>query len=442
MGRVAILGAGPAGSGLAIRLRQLGHQAVLIDRGRPRRRMGESLAPGAWPLLEALGLSGAVAAAGFPRAEAVRLDWGPEPVTRTDPGARAHLVDRTRFDALLREAAVAAGATLLRPASVVARERHPDGWHLTIAGRDEPLVADFLAIATGRAGSGRPLGPRTLALHARVAGADADRPRLWALPGGWLWQLPTGGGTAELVAGVAAGPLAAIRTRLAGMLAVAGTPGALVGPVGLDDATVRAHLRPIEPGLIRLGDAALALDPLAAAGTQKALKEALAAAAVIHTALGRPGDTALAADYWTGMLTAVAERHRGWSAAHAGEALQRHQTSFWRARAGPAIEPPPPPSPADLADRPLHLSPAARLIHAPALEGDFVIRRPAIVHPGLDQPAAFVGTADLPALVARLVPGDTALETARRWTDSMPLPSAVATAAWMVRTGLLVAAQP
>jgi flavin-dependent dehydrogenase len=63
---VCVIGAGPSGSALAIRLAQLGHDVWLIERSMfPRSHVGESLSPGIWPQLELLGVARTVAAAGF-----------------------------------------------------------------------------------------------------------------------------------------------------------------------------------------------------------------------------------------------------------------------------------------------------------------------------------------------------------------------------------------
>jgi geranylgeranyl reductase family protein len=57
-----VVGAGPAGSATALFLRQRGHSVLLLDEARfPRDKVcGESVSPGAWPLLEALGAAGAI----------------------------------------------------------------------------------------------------------------------------------------------------------------------------------------------------------------------------------------------------------------------------------------------------------------------------------------------------------------------------------------------
>ena len=61
--RVAIVGAGPAGSALAILLTRLGAEVTLFDDGRrPELLVGESLVPAVVPILQRLGLEAETAA--------------------------------------------------------------------------------------------------------------------------------------------------------------------------------------------------------------------------------------------------------------------------------------------------------------------------------------------------------------------------------------------
>jgi menaquinone-9 beta-reductase len=59
---VLVVGGGPAGSAVAVFMRQLGHEVLLIDGARfPRDKIcGEGVSPGAWPLLAATGAVAAI----------------------------------------------------------------------------------------------------------------------------------------------------------------------------------------------------------------------------------------------------------------------------------------------------------------------------------------------------------------------------------------------
>src|SRR4051812_11997144 len=100
---VCVIGGGPAGSSIAHKLALLGHEVCLVERSAfPRPHVGESLASGVLPLLDALGLRGHIEAAGFLRPEGTVLRWGEDRgrfVRRTED--LGLLVDRSRFDAML-----------------------------------------------------------------------------------------------------------------------------------------------------------------------------------------------------------------------------------------------------------------------------------------------------------------------------------------------------
>jgi 2-polyprenyl-6-methoxyphenol hydroxylase-like FAD-dependent oxidoreductase len=52
---ICVVGGGPAGAVAAMRLAQLGHDVVLLEKADfPRRHVGEGLSPGTWPLLRYL----------------------------------------------------------------------------------------------------------------------------------------------------------------------------------------------------------------------------------------------------------------------------------------------------------------------------------------------------------------------------------------------------
>ena len=74
---VGIVGGGPAGSVAALCLRKLGHEVILFERLEfPRYRIGESLLPGTLSILDRLGLSERIAAAGFPVKRGATFMWG------------------------------------------------------------------------------------------------------------------------------------------------------------------------------------------------------------------------------------------------------------------------------------------------------------------------------------------------------------------------------
>ncbi len=191
---VCIAGGGPAGAGAAESLARLGYHVLVLDH-RPRSPVGESLSPGAWPALDALGIDrAAVDALAIQVVEAgVRWRTAHEERVRVDHGLT---VDRDRFDVLLLEHARAAGASVLT-GRAHGPTRTPGGWRVS---HDQGTVqARYLVDASGRhwllGGRRRRTSARTVALHARWPSrwpADAPQTRIAAVAEGWIWcaQMP------------------------------------------------------------------------------------------------------------------------------------------------------------------------------------------------------------------------------------------------------------
>jgi flavin-dependent dehydrogenase len=121
---VMIVGAGPAGSSIAVRLARAGVDVALLERSRfPRTKVcGEYLSPGALAALRDLGCADAVLA-GAHRLRRVSLAaFGAGPVLLTLPGEGAMSLSRATLDDRLREAAQASGARTVHGAFLHAAE--------------------------------------------------------------------------------------------------------------------------------------------------------------------------------------------------------------------------------------------------------------------------------------------------------------------------------
>ena len=215
--RVAIVGAGPAGSALSMLLAREGAEVTLFDEDRrPELLVGESLVPAVVPILRRLGVEEQVAA--FSRVKpGVSFIWSPTDrfsftFARFAPAVfpYAYNIPRPRFDEAMRDRALEAGVN-----RVVARARlepaTADGAGAELALAPETLAAapalnggqpDLIVDATGRArhaaralGIGADLGPRKDVAHfAHFDGFrwdDAEGQVLIARgPAGWSWCIP------------------------------------------------------------------------------------------------------------------------------------------------------------------------------------------------------------------------------------------------------------
>lgn len=460
---VAVIGAGPAGCVFASRMAQLGFDVVLIERTPfPRSHLGESLTPGVMPMLASLGSAAAVEAARFPQVRVVSTNWDGTETVREDPREEGLLVDRGRFDMLLLEHARSVGVRVLQPAHVQDHRSTPGGWHLRVEAPGEVLElhAGFVADATGRSarlgGRRRAMGPRTIAIHGYWTGDRLpEQPRIEAGEQEWFWGVPIPDGSYNTLVFLdgerfRTEPGGTLEQRLRTLLQrsglLRGTRGAVLRtPVRAADATPYLDEDCVSVRHIRLGDAALALDPLSSSGVQKAIQTSLAGAIVANTVLRRPAAAEAALRFYRDSLHDAASRHRAWAASHYATASLHHPDPFWTARAGPAGAPAPeyaPPARSVAADAPVQLSADLQWDQVPCLGECFVEVRPALRHPGLDGPVAYLGGTELAPLLQRLHPGMTLRQLAESWFDTVPPRTGRSIADWLVGHGVLEPCTP
>ncbi|HVF15646.1 MAG TPA: NAD(P)/FAD-dependent oxidoreductase [Steroidobacteraceae bacterium] len=316
---VAIVGAGPAGSATARRLAQRGCHVLLIEGSRfDESRVGESLAPAVKPLLQALGVWPAFMQLEPVPSYGTRSLWG-----RDLPEDHSHLmtpyecgwhVERHRFDRMLAQSAVDAGAALHLGARVTGCETTTAGFELRLTdgcSREDrgAVQVRFVVDATGRRTA---LARFMRARHKtfdRLIGvgtefedctADAHRYTLVETsPLGWWYAAPLTHrrsmvmlmGDADLL-------------QRSGVMQEHGWQTELSATTLLRERVGSAHARravrsfcAVSQRLMRdpagasnwlaVGDAALAVDPISGSGVIRALRTAEAASsAIVETLSG------------------------------------------------------------------------------------------------------------------------------------------------------------
>ena len=318
---VIVIGAGPAGSATAWHLARAGIHTLLLDKSDfPRDKVcGDCLSPRAQLYLARMGLLDAVAAEAH---QALRIQF------QAPGGARAQtaitgagkmpdrtlVIPRRRFDHLLQQQAIAAGARF----QVAHVRRLLPGSNGATAGvliDGEPIRARLVVIATGAA-TGllkhsplAPVGPvHSTAARCYVDGIDGLGPDLQflfnhlPLPG-YAWLFPTGPDSANLgywYSGPQRHSAAALLPRLLRehptlrrCLGHANPPGPVAGfPIRTD--FLRAPK--IAAGLLCVGEAAGLVNPFTGEGIDYALESAeLAATTIIDALTGTDGGITQAA---------------------------------------------------------------------------------------------------------------------------------------------------
>lgn len=458
-----VIGAGPAGCVMAARLAHLGLTVCLVERASfPRCRLGESLSPGVLTLLETIGARHAVEAAGVTRVRTVLSNWEGSLAERVDPQEQGVLVDRGRFDAVLMARARSLGVVVWQPAVVRERTQRSDGWDLVVdaGGTAHRLRARVLVDATGRTGyfpgRRRLTGPRTVALYAYWEGRRLPaQPRIETGANVWYWGVPLPDGPYNTLAFVDGTSLRgrSRSSRDAYFHELIGASGLMdgcdrpriIGRVLAADATPYLDERSVSRTHLKVGDAALAIDPLSSSGVQKAIQTALSGAIVVNTLLRRAECAEAAIRFYRDSLTQAGDRHRAWATGHYATVSAREPGSFWRTRSAsqPSAPPVPIAPPAEITARltsnaGVQLSPDAELVEVPRLGSDFVGLGPALRHPALDAPVAYLGGWELAPLLRQVRTGMTPLQVVHSWSPRVPVESGIAIAGWMLGRGILV----
>lgn len=336
---IAILGAGPAGAAAALGLLRLGYRVTVVSDW----RRFNAIEGTSERVLHALRTVGLRQASGTAIAAARReVYWAGHHSLRN----REWLLDRQVFDRALREDLRRSGIALLE-ARVLTVDVAADGVCLQLDGAAS-LEADFVVDARGRQApqSGEAVrGPETLSLLCRWRGPEGPAASaaeslvsgwcwLARLPGGdqyWQWTFdarhPHMPGKAELPAWCAA---QRGTSRLAGEFFTVDPGEAVELRARSSTCTLAANLCDVRS--IRVGDAAMAVDPLSGNGIFQSLSSALQAPAVINTLLQYPADAELAQRFHCRRVTELFYRFARLGRDFYRQATAVPEQSFWRQR--------------------------------------------------------------------------------------------------------------
>jgi flavin-dependent dehydrogenase len=403
---ILVAGGGPAGCVAALALAQAGFRVALVTAPR-RPAVVEGLSarvvrfldqPGYQRTRATLGPSIRREASWNGRATSANLEW---------------VVERAAFDrALLYDVRAAGIQVAIAPLRGL---RYADGeWQAEAGGR--AYRAGFLVEARGRRAPGRRRhGPPAIALAQSWGGlAAAARTAVAPFEGGFAWLATAGDGRGSLQL-VTAPPGHAARALPLAAVPAAGTwleGGRPCSPVAARHAGTSRAEAPLEPARIRIGDAALALDPLSGHGVFEAIASATAAVPVVTTLLRRPADAPLARAFYEERVEQAFLRFARTARDFYRLEERWPDAPFWRARRD---------WPDDL---PAHLAPSSfppQIRTKPVIEGGFVVAREVIVTPDQPRGVCIVDDVPLVPLLHAIQKGTAAsIEAAARCFDRTP----------------------
>jgi flavin-dependent dehydrogenase len=313
--KIIIAGGSLAGIACALRLKQLGHQSLVLEKHRfPRPKLcGEFLGPDAFPILEQLAIAENVLQIGYGPIEKVLfhdmrddsleipLIW----ISKTHPYAWA--IPRSQLDTVLMELARKQGIEVLEERQVHALAQQKDH-HFQLLVRQpfdtlqERYTCQWLIDATGRNGrlslpgnsQSRPANRELVGIqcHLQISSRFLNSHlRMFLFPGGYGGLQPLGENIANLCLLVDS----ALAKSLHGTFATFIQETIGQNPVAarwLNDATrltgfqttADINLDPLpEPGgILRIGDAHVTVDPFTGSGMAHALETGVLAAECLH----------------------------------------------------------------------------------------------------------------------------------------------------------------
>ncbi|WP_307945639.1 flavin-dependent monooxygenase QhpG [Pseudomonas mosselii] len=337
---ILVLGAGPAGAATALGLRRMGYPVTVVSDWR-RFAAVEGVSQRVLEGLRHAGLGAALAEATTPATRQVQ--WNGE---RLQPNQEC-LLDRQRFDQALRDDLRRAGVELVE--GRVREVERGQGYRIHLDdGRT--LHGEFLVEARGRQAplsEGRLRGPETVSLlNLWQAAPGTPVSAVESLDDGWAWMARLADGrcywqvtldatTAQLPGKAALPEYCAERRRGSALVAqLFGERAFAPAQVHARSSTAILAGNCAGPDWLRVGDAAMAVDPLSGNGIFQSLSSALQAPVVINTLLQRPGQADLAQRFHQTRVEQLFLRFARIGRDFYAQETQRVAQPFWARRRG------------------------------------------------------------------------------------------------------------
>jgi len=384
---VAILGAGPAAVATAGALRRLGHEVVLI--GVSRNTAVEGVSERTLTLLREYRLGAAADSVRGPGER--RGAWAGVDLA----GNTEYIVDRAQLDSALLADAAASGVPVLAE-KVIRHDRIGALWQVHTE-RDSVDCRVVVDARGRRAQRGSSKGPDLIAVSQRFRIRPTGKvlTRLAAIPQGWCWLATDGRGMSwlQVTSGREPSLRAGLEQHLRRLLdAAPGVAAELSGAIPSGAPIARAATQSLcthadAPGLIRAGDAALALDPLSGQGMYEALRSVTAVTGAVRGFLS--GEWAPVARFMGERAREIWQRRSATAAQHYGLQAEETPSPFWTEAAAHyrSIQPAP-------------LAPGgARIDSRPVLNGSCIELTRVVVTPQAPRGIWKVDAVDLPDLL-------------------------------------------
>ncbi len=430
-----VLGGGISGAVAARRLAEFGLHVCLLHQDEARaQRAVEFVATGALAIVERLGIGDCIASARHARPVGTSIRWAGE-VTELDASAASSLiVDRAALRTALLDKARQCGVEVRRGSPVRQLERRRGGWLAETEPSDGPeRIEARLAVFAGgrhglRCGRRQRMSPATVAVTGRFSRPAASaKTCVEAALDAWYWAAPLAEGGIQVTAFAAPDhPMLSGKCRLEqgfrGLVAASRLLGHLAdAPLARALTACDASRTIVQPSIgndfVAVGDAAFTIDPLSSQGMIKAVVSAEQGAVAANTILRHPDRIGAAKTFHLERAREAVDWDRQVSGRHYARQAAVTASPFWLARAESGAE-----ARHVQADRPIVADLALTFDQAASVGPAFVIRDqtiaewPALHHPRLARPVAFVGSAPVHALLADMPRTLPAAQLVDRWS--------------------------
>ncbi|WP_196891899.1 NAD(P)/FAD-dependent oxidoreductase [Aureivirga marina] len=343
---VVIVGAGPAGITMALRLEKLGHKVILLEKQQfPRPQLGEALSPGIWNIFEYLEILHVLKKEHYLKNTIAEVIWENQEIFERKPNLKQEniIVNREELDADLLEEVRKRNIKVFQPINHLKWEQKTTNWFISFNSNNEKFEIEtkFIVDARGRGSFSQKeqikLGTAHLCLWQDVKNSIfCNRMKIEAVENGWIWGAPLTNNNYRMMLFLESEELnkskaISIFKREINQSKLFSKFEKLIKDYSLNSCVIQSyiHENPWQQNFVKIGDAAFTLDPLSSSGVEKAMRFSMQTAICIHTVLKEYKEEK-AKEFYEKQIIETNKRHSDWLQTFYNSAWCSNASLFWK----------------------------------------------------------------------------------------------------------------